>query len=226
MNKDCGRNAYWLRLGAECLACFIIIPLIIYTLSYVQFAQVYTDKNAIEHVISNGKLMLSYHSKTIFEHPYASEWYEWIFDKKSLLDALTVNRDGSISSVATFAGPVVCWGGIVAFFHHIYRWSVKKDRVSAMLVIAYASLIIPWMFVKRTVFIYHYLTCLSILVLMISYSVRTGIRDGSKRKKVMIVTAIISIAFFAMFYPVLSGADVPREYINAALKWLPGWRFV
>lgn len=226
MNKDCGRNAYWLRLGAECLACFIIIPLIIYTLSYVQFAQVYTDKNAIEHVISNGKLMLSYHSKTIFEHPYASEWYEWIFDKKSLLDALTVNADGSISSVATFAGPVVCWGGIAAFFHQIYRWSVKKDRISAMLVIAYASLIIPWMFVKRTVFIYHYLTCLSILVLMISYSVRTGIRDGSKRKKVMIVAAIISIALFAMFYPVLSGADVPREYINAALKWLPGWRFV
>ena len=95
-----------------------------------------------------------------------------------------------------------------------------------MLVIAYASLIIPWMFVKRTVFIYHYLTCLSILALMISYSVRTGIRDGSKRKKVMIVTAIVSIALFAMFYPVLSGADVPREYINAALRWLPGWRFV
>ena len=114
----------------------------------------------------------------------------------------------------------------MAFFHQIYRWSVKKDRISAMLVIAYASLIIPWMFVKRTVFIYHYITCLSILVLMISYSVRTGIRDGSKRKKVMIVTAIISIALFAMFYPVLSGADVPHEYINAALKWLPGWRFV
>lgn len=226
MHKDCSQNAYWLKLGAECVGCFIVVPLVIYTLSYIQFAQVYTDKNAIQHVISNGKLMLSYHSKTIFEHPYASEWYEWIFDKKSLLDALTVNTDGSISSVATFAGPVVCWGGIVAFFHQVYRWSVRKDRISAMLVIAYASLIIPWMFVKRTVFIYHYLTCLSILVLMIAYSVRAGIVDDSKRKKVMIVTAIISIALFAMFYPVLSGADVPREYINVALKWLQGWRFV
>lgn len=215
---------YWCRLCGVCVGSFIIIPVCIYVLSYIPFARVYTDKNIIMHAIDNSKLMLSYHKSTVFEHPYSSEWYEWIWDRKSLLDALTVNNDGSVSSVATFAGPLVCWGGLIALVYQIYLWSIRKDNSAKFIVMAYASALVPWMFIHRTVFIYHYLPCLNILSLMIVYSIY---KIKSKRENCYItIIAVTAFVLFAAFYPVLSGMKVPREYLNIVLEWLPGWRFV
>ena len=215
---------YWCRLCGICVGSFIIIPICIYVLSYIPFARVYTDKNIVMHAIDNSKLMLSYHKSTVFEHPYSSEWYEWILDKKSLLDSLTVNNDGTVSSVATVAGPLVCWGGLIALVYQIYLWSIRKDNRAKFIVMAYASALVPWMFIHRTVFIYHYLPCLNILSLMIVYSLY---KMKSKRENCYITVIIITaFALFAAFYPVLSGMNVPRECLNVVLEWLPGWRFV
>lgn len=168
--------------------------------------------------------MFSYHKDTVFEHPYSSEWYEWIFSRKSLLDAISTNEDGWVSSIATVAGPVVCWGGIPALLYQIYLWALKKDLCAKYLVMAYAAELVPWMFIHRTVFIYHYMPCLNILALMIPYSVY---RMKLKRENRWIVgISILAVVLFVLFYPELSGLHVPREYVDGVLEWLPGWRFV
>ena len=78
---------YWTWLCLQCIGCFILLPFTIYTLSYIPFVRIYPDQNLLQHVLSNGELMLSYHKATIFDHPYASPWYSWLFDWKPLLDS-------------------------------------------------------------------------------------------------------------------------------------------
>ena len=123
--------------------CFIVIPGTVYILSYIPFAKVYTNKNLIQNALSNAQLMLSYHSKTVFDHPYSSQWYEWLIDKRPLLDSYSVYKDGGISTVATFINPLICFGGLIAFFYQFYLIKKKKDMVSKYLIIAYLSVLVP-----------------------------------------------------------------------------------
>ena len=61
---------------ACCVIFFVIIPGIIYLLSYVPF----DDKSGhgfMTQVIDNQVQMFSYHSTLVAEHPYSSKWFEW-----------------------------------------------------------------------------------------------------------------------------------------------------
>ena len=214
-------SAYLYKLGLVCVICFVFIPAIVYCLSYLPFIKVYSDKGLIETVVDNGKLMLGYHSSTVFEHPYSSEWYEWLIDRKPLLDSYTVLKDGQISTIATFGNPLLVWGGLVCWFHQIYLWRCKNCKNAQFLCIAAASVFIPWLFIHRTVFIYQFFPCMILMILMISNSVC----HLCKKKWVMIGISSLSIGLFVLFFPVLSGNAVDAEFVNIVLEWLPTWKF-
>ena len=205
-----------------CVVSFILIPATIYVVSYYPFMKVYGG-SLIENAINNSKLMLSYHSVTVFEHPYSSEWYQWIWDKQSLLDALAITAEGKVSSVATIGSPLVVWGGMAAFIYTGYLWVCKKDRNAGFLVIMYLANLLPWLLVHRTVFIYHYYPCILTLILLIAYSV---IKLTGSKKRFAITVMVISVALFIIYYPEMTGLAVNRHYIDNVLELVKSWRFV
>ena len=164
--------------------------------------------------------MFSYHSDTVFEHPYSSEWYTWLADIRPLMDAYTTVDSEHLRTIVTFGNPLIWWGGLVALFHQVYLWYYKKCNTARYLVIAYCSVLFPWFFIHRTVFIYQYFLASNILVLMIGNSMH---HLKKRRKAVMILTALISIAMFILFYPVLAGCTVKTEFVKRVLQWLPTW---
>ena len=218
--KDCKR--YLITLFLCCCVCFILIPGCIYLLSYIPFTKVYTDKGLLATAISNAQLMLDYHSVTVFDHPYSSEWYSWLFDIRPLMDSYATIGSEEISEILTFGNPVIWWGGLIALFHQFYLWCYKKCENACYLCIAYCSVLFPWFFIHRTVFIYQYFLASNILVLMIGNSLH-----HLKRKNIwMLVTGIFSVALFILFYPILSGSPVHTDFVKAFLRWLPSWTMV
>ena len=209
------------KLAVVCVICFILFPLMVYVLSYLPFTRVYTDKGLIRTAIENGKLMLGYHSSTVFDHPYSSEWYQWLTDHRPLLDSYSILQDGRISAISTFGNPLLVWGGLAALFHQIYLWRCKQCKNAQFLCIAYGSVVIPWLFIHRTVFIYQYFTGILLLVLMVTNS----LYHLKNRKKLMIATAGLSIVLFILFFPVLSGSAMDKNYADMILEWLPRWTF-
>lgn len=208
------------RLFAVCVLSFIIIPAAVYSLSYIQFSEVYTDKSFIEHAVSNSAAMFSYHSGAKASHPYSSEWYEWLIDKQSLLDSCRAAAEDSVSTVVTFGNPLILLVGSAAFVHNFYLWRVKKSKTSRVLVIAFLSMLMPWLFIHRTVFIYQYFVCITLFCPMICSSLmqmKKPMRSGS-------VLLCASLALFVMFFPVISGTAADREYVHW-LEWLPTWVF-
>ena len=205
-----------------CIGSFIVLPAVVYVLSYIPFAKVYPDKGLIENAISNSIHMLDYHKHVTASHPFQSSWYTWPFDWIPLLDSRAIFGD-RMALVATFVNPFVCYAGLASLVHHIYMSVKKKDVTSAVLVVFYVSMLLPWVFITRTVFIYQYFICTKILILMICRSIRCM---GFKRENSVIkLTAGVSVSLFVVFFPLLSGLMVSMKYLDEILTMLPNWWF-
>ena len=215
-------RSYLFRLFLVCVFSFIILPAGIYCLSYLPYKECGYSGGLLEIVSDSFRLMLNYHKDRVFEHPYSSEWYEWFWDKQTLLDALTVLKSGKISTVATFGNPVVFLAGILAFLYNMYLWRIRENGTSGYLCTAYLAMLLPWLFVHRTVFIYQYFICDLIQVQLIGHACMNLKRD---RGKVMAGLLLAAFLAFLLFYPVISGYPAERKFIDQVLEWLRSWRF-
>ena len=212
-------RSFLVKTGLWCVLCFIVIPFGIYTLSYLPFVKVYPDRGLFGHMIANAALMLSYHSSCVFDHPYSSEWYQWLYGSKPLADSRVYFADGTVSVVMTFLNPLLAVGGLIALLHQFYLWKRKHGRRALFLIIAYASMLLPWLFVHRTVFVYQYFISSLILVPMIGNSVSVS----RHRKRNILVLSGISIALYVLYYPVLTGQSIRVDFVNQVLEVLADW---
>ena len=124
--KLSGRNSFYElgQLFLICVTAYLIIPAVIYTASYLPWNE---DGHLLRTMWDNQVRMFTYHENTIFDHPYSSEWYDWIWMRRPLLDAYTGLGTGKISVVSTFGNPVIWWGGIPALFYPVISgYPVKK----------------------------------------------------------------------------------------------------
>ena len=215
---------YWTWLCLQCIGCFVLLPFTIYTLSYIPFVRAYPDQNLLQHVLSNGELMLSYHKATIFEHPYASPWYSWLFDWKPLLDSREYLAGDKVSVIATFGNPVLYFAGLLAYGRELWRTFCHREKSAAVLVLYYTVMLLPWVFIRRTVFIYQYYVCSVVLVLLLCHSISK--KKGRHEKIAYWGLLAGSVLLFLLFYPVISGLVVPAAYIRQVIPWLPNWRFL
>ena len=61
------------------------------------------------------------------------------------------------------------------------------------------------------------------VVLGIVYFMKYFTEQNPKEKKYIYVYLAAVFVLFIMFYPVLTGMEVPTAYVNTALRWLPTW---
>lgn len=210
--------------GALCVIFFIIVPITIYVLSYIPFLN--SNGEGLSAIIENQRDMFIYHSKTVVDstHPFSSLWYEWILDLRPIW-YYSRSDNGYAESISSFGSPLIWWCGFIAFLYCIYSAINKQDKKAVLLSVAYLSGIIPWTFVERTTFIYHYFPCVPFLVLMMCYGANSLARYDKKAKKYFILFTVLSVILFIVFYPAISGFYVPESYLEF-LKWMPRWQII
>ena len=206
-----------------CILAFIIIPLIIYLLSYIPYAM--CGGNGLKGILKNQTDMYVYHSKTVLDstHPYSSKWYEWIIMKRPIWYYSGKVTETIKEGISAFGNPLVWWVGIPAVLYTVYNAVKKKDSVAVFLTVGYFAQLIPWVFVDRVVFIYHYFPCVPFLVLAIGYCLSEMYKRSKNIKYAAIVYAAAVIGMFIMFYPVLSGMSVNAEMVDKYLRWFSSW---
>ena len=217
----------FVRNALFCLLFFVALPALIYYLSYLPygraqllapFTREYTDM-----VLDNQVFMFTYHAGIVAEHPYSSRWYQWMLDIRPILYYLDTLPDGSRRSIAAFLNPALCWGGLLSLFVLAYTALFRRDRKAGFLLIGYLAQLLPWVFIRRLTFAYHYFPSSVFLVLSLGY-VFALLRDGRRRWLCWALPfALSSLGLFALFYPVLSGAPVDPAFADRFLQWLPTW---
>ena len=130
--------------------------------------------------------------------------------------------DGLSAGISAFGNPAVWWGGIAAFFYICYRYYRTRDFCALFLIVGYLAQYLPWMYVSRITFIYHYFTCVPFIVLMLGYAAY-DIKDRRFGRQVICAYAAVTGVLFILFYPVLSGLPVKIDFVVDVLRWMPGW---
>lgn len=212
-----------------CIFFFAGIPALIYLLSYLPFVG-YADEGLFTRMLHNQTAMYRYHSTLNATHPYSSVWYEWPIIKRpvwyySSIVTGAYGEGGIREGISAFGNPFVWWPGIPAFFHMLYLRTKKKDRTAAFLTIGYLAQYLPWFFVTRITFIYHYFPSVVFVVLMLAYSI-LQLRKKLSAQGFLALTALYGTAaflLFLLFYPVLSGQPVDASFTDRWLRWFSSW---
>lgn len=206
-----------------CMIFFVGVPVIIYILSYIPFMR--ANGTGLLGIWQNQLDMFGYHSGVDATHPYSSRWYEWAIMTRPVWYYSGILEGTMREGISAFGNPLVWWVGIAAFIHNIYIMSKKCCKRSFFLVIAYLSMLVPWVFVTRITFIYHYFPMTPFVCLMTANSAKELVTDKGKTAP-LIIHSVSAILLFVLFYPVLSGYPTDADYAANILRWLSGWVLV
>lgn len=233
------KKAFWPYFGKTIplsVVFFIIIPALIYYLSYIPYGLdsgmkisegMLWSKEYAKLVWDNQVFMYTYHSTLVATHSYSSKWYEWMFDIRPILYYLNYADNNSMRAcIGAFGNPMIWWGGLAAMAAMVFQSIKNKDKKALFILIGYLSQLMPWMLVPRLTFIYHYFPSTVFLVLAIAHTFNTLIdRKRGNYKLLIYGFTSVTILLFIMFYPVLTGLWVSSWYSNNILGWLPRWPF-
>lgn len=208
-----------------CIVAFIVVPAIIYLLSYIPYndQNVRADnKGLVERMFNSQTSMYNYHSTLDSDHPYSSTWYEWPTMARPMLYYVESVGDGVSEGISAMGNPLVWWIGIPAFVYLVYLIIRNRDRIALFLAVGYLSQYFPWMPVSRCTFIYHYFPSVPFVVLMIGYSIYILVKKYPKIKPAVFVYAALVAFLFVAFFPVISAYPATLTYAKL-LKWFDRW---
>ena len=216
------KDKYLGKLFLVCVLSFIIIPLVIYILSYVLFPNLAYYDGTLGGIIDQTELMYNYHANLDATHPFSSTWYEWPIMYKPVWlyggDTIGSTR----ATIVDIGNPAIWWTGIIGFAYLVIS-TIKKNKDSLFIIIFLLSSFIPYIFIGRIMFLYHYFITLPFIMLGIVSLIKWLTEKYKNDKVYWLYIGLIVITFF-IFFPVISGMRVEEDYINA-LKWLKSWYF-
>jgi dolichyl-phosphate-mannose--protein O-mannosyl transferase len=206
-----------------CVLFFIIVPLFVYCLFYVFFLP---GPTGIRDIWRHQLQMFNYHSKLEATHPFSSPWWQWplmirpiwLYQGKGL-------PPGQISSIVSLGNPAIWWGGTLVLLFSLILPLFRKEKALPFILIGFLAQYLPWVLVPRLTFIYHFYNSVPFYILLIVLFYRK-IRENYPRYKPFLFGYLALAAFlFFLFYPVLSGEIVSKNYVATYLRWLPSWTF-
>ncbi|MBR1496886.1 MAG: phospholipid carrier-dependent glycosyltransferase [Oscillospiraceae bacterium] len=231
-----GRKDAYIRETAEnvlwCILFFIAVPALVYYVSYWPYGTArgmsgpgtLFSRDYLKLVLDNQSYMFSYHSGVTATHPYSSVWWQWLLDIRPILYYLDSDGAGGHVSFGAWVNPALCWGGLLALLCVLWRALRWRDRTALFIIVGYFAQLLPWLFVTRVVFAYHYFPSTVFLLLALGYVFRDMELNTGLRRGLWSFTGV-SAALFALFYPALRGLPVADWFGRSFLKWMPTWPF-
>jgi len=200
-----------------CFVGWIILPLMVYLLSYAQFFYFGWDW---DRLVELQKQMWWYHSRLKATHPFQSQPWQWVLNVKPVWmylgsDAASWEK----KDIYNLGNSVVYWGGFLSLIVLTFRKAAHQDSKSLnhlnLLSLCYLGFWVPWTFSPRIMFSYHYLPAVPFLCGLLAVWV-----DGwsSRYKKAILIAAFI---WFFIFYPFNTGVSVSKTFSDSIYGNIP-----
>ena len=212
------------KVFLTCILAFILIPAVIYVLSYMLFPNVagYTN-NSLSGVCNQIRKMFDFHSELTQGHDFSSKWYEWPLMLKPVWYYVGYHGGNLKSTIVGIGNPIIWWSGALASIYVLIRTIIKREDYNFFILMFILCTFVPYVFIDRPMFMYHYFPTLPFVMLAI-VSLIKWITDKLKNNSFCIFYVLLAIIIFFVFYPVTSGIVTTNDYIDS-LKWLSTWVF-
>ena len=213
-----------LKLILKSILFFIIIPIVIYISSYLVYPNIQVNyTNTIPNIVTQTKDMYNYHSTLTEEHPFSSKWYTWPISYKPVwyyVNQMDNNKKETITGIGNIT---IWWMGILSLIYIIINLWKRQDKNSYIILVSILSMWLPYLFIGRVMFLYHYFPVLQFVMLSI-VSLIKDITEKFKTDFFLISYSILFIFIFIIYYPVVSGLAIDSNYIDS-LKLFSSWIF-
>ncbi|MDP3792542.1 MAG: phospholipid carrier-dependent glycosyltransferase [bacterium] len=157
-------------------------------------------------------------------HSYSSSWYSWPLMTRPIYYWVKDNQ-----RIYLIGNPIIWWASTVAVILLLLQIATSKwqkvkqfnlnNSPPTFLMAGYMINLLPFIGVKRIMFLYHYFTAYIFAIMALVWLI-SQTKNSEKIFRVLIVAAIASFIFFA---PLSYGLELsPRAY--ELRVWLASWR--
>ncbi|OGN22657.1 MAG: hypothetical protein A2918_00965 [Candidatus Yanofskybacteria bacterium RIFCSPLOWO2_01_FULL_42_49] len=224
------------------LASFFLISLAIYFSIFVlHFALLpnpgsgdafmkpnFREQNVVKNIVNLNIEMYKSNQRITTSHPYSSQFYTWPLMARPIYYWVNGN-----ARIYFFGNPIIWWSSTIAVAISLwltaYGLWIKIKKYSKPSSIVHSPLafflggyflnLLPFIGVKRVMFLYHYLTALIFAILMLCY-----LADHNKNsRKIFTGIIIAAIAAFLFFAPLSYGLPLSEKAYSARV-WFANWR--
>ena len=183
--------------------------------------------------LCNQKEMFDYHrnlKSTDAEgkpiHPYMTKAWSWPWISRPAAHYYTATcvpggggqpcPSGEIAQNEEILGlpnPVIWWVGFFVALPLCMWWMIRaRDDVSALLIVLFLPLVLPWFLTTRPLFMFYMTPAVPLLVLMLVHVMKVY-----RMRLSAVAFVVLAVGAFAYFYPILAAFPLPPEGI-----W--GWK--
>lgn len=210
---------------AQLLFAWIIIPVIVYILSFTQF---WIQGHTFEQFKELHNQIWQYQVNLKATHPRQSRPLEWMFDVKPVWFYVDYSKDNEVANIYNVGNPVLFIGGLISLFYLFYSlifMKMQKKEFSniVLLLLSYVIIWTPWFFSPRIMFFYHYTPAVPFLCIGLSITTYELIRSNAWRT-VGLSVIFMSIFWFVLFFPYISGIHMPNEFVKSIYQIIPTWK--
>jgi len=202
-----------------------VIPALIYLLAYLPYLALPGPGHGLADVLRLQQHMLNYHRTLHAQHPFASAWWTWPLDLRPVwMYSGAGLPEGTVSSIACFGNPAIFWLAVPAVACAALIAVRRRDARLGVVLTALLFQYLPWVGINRLAFIYHFFSTVPFVILCLVATLRELELRVPRARALTWGYLGVAAGLFALFYPVLSGLQVPQGYVQQ-LKWLPSWIF-
>jgi dolichyl-phosphate-mannose-protein mannosyltransferase len=168
-------------------------------------------------------VMLSANSQDL-THQYGSKWYTWPLMKRPIFYWQHIDDTGE-ARIYFLGNPIVYWGGSVAvlilLFGALNRRELFLTRKNYFILLGFFANLLPFIFIGRVMFLYHYLSALVFSIIALVYLI-----DKIKRPDIKLIVSglllLLSITGFIFFAPLSYGIHLSKDQLHTRF-WFSTW---
>jgi len=199
---------------------FLMLAVFVYFLNYIPSM---LAGRSLADVFNLQGSMFSYHSRLISTHPFASQWWTWPFILKPVWLSVSHLPNDVVSIIVAMGNPAVWWVGFAFVILSIERAIRRKYFACIFLTVLFFFQWLPYLFISRTTYLYHFYSCVPFLCLATAYFLNKYWSNKWGKAAALAYFAVVAV-LFGLFYPTISGMPAPTSWIDS-LKWLESWIF-
>ena len=185
--------------------------------------------------------ILSYHQTMVTgnEHPYCSKWYTWptMFRPIGYFFESTPINNGNTASyfkaIHLFPNPFIYWFSSLSIILMMIQFAInplinsiqnqKELMLKGFICFGYLANFLPWAFVERCLFLYHYQTASIFSFLALAWYLSQLLNSKKLQyRSIFVLTAIVILVSFLYWLPLQMGFLMP-DYEFYRRMWFNSW---
>ncbi|MDP2671947.1 MAG: phospholipid carrier-dependent glycosyltransferase [Candidatus Daviesbacteria bacterium] len=191
------------------LIYFIIIPPLIYLLSYTPF---FIHGHTIDQFIGLQKQMWWYHTNLSATHSYSSPWWSWPINLYPIWYFVDYQKD-FMANIFASGNPAVFLPGLIAVILTTFEALKRRSKKLLLIILGFFIFWLPWALSPRIMFLYHYSPSIPFLSLVLGYKLNQ-ILDYKNGRQIVLILMILMMTSFLFIFPFITGIHIPKYLVN------------